>query len=63
MTCIDDQGKAKGLWVRDDISHTVVNSLYANSKPAIAKVVSAKTKYGKKRNMSGLKHPMVMREI
>ena len=63
VTLIDDCAKAKGLQVRDTMSHTVVNSLYANSKAAIAELVPAQTKSGRKRNITRLKYPTVIREI
>ena len=39
MTLIDDRAKAKGLRVRDIMTHIAANSLYASGEAAIAEIV------------------------
>ena len=63
MALIDDRAKAKGLPVRDSMLHTTVNSLYANGEAAIAEVVATETNCGRKRNISRLRYPTVVREM
>ena len=62
MTLIDNRAKQKGLIVKDLLSHAEANSLYSTGKEAIIEIVPDTTNTGRKRNVSRLKCPTVVRE-
>lgn len=51
--------KAKGLRIKDNMTHMEANSLCARGEGAIREIVPAKTASGRDRNVSTLKVPLV----
>jgi len=61
MALIDNAAKAKGLPVKDRMTHTEINTLYVHGESAIIDIVPTKTPTGRPRNVSSLKCDSVIR--